>query len=133
MLQATQNTMVEDITIPEVRSCLQRLLDERELARDKKPFNLTITALLSFYRKNLHRDMSIETNNNQLKSRLISTGVIYFGPLFNPRPTDHTTKAKRLSILKGLGFCVEHLAFLNATQVELLYVYVQETGLVGNV
>lgn len=122
--------IAEAITIPEIKSCVAQLLDSMEEVEDTKSRRLTLLALLSFYRKNLHNDMSIETDKNILKSRLIESGVLYFGANFNPQVS--LPRAKYLMLLEEAGFCREHLAFLNPTQVELFFTYVRETGLVSN-
>ncbi len=130
LTQAEQDALVTSVTIPELRSCVQRLLDSMETDPEASAsYRLTLLALISFYRKNMQVDYSVETDLNQLKSRLIETGVLYFGPLHDAdRPSP--TRARMLVEMRELGFCIEHLAFLNATQVELLHTYVRETGLI---
>lgn len=125
----------EAVTVPEVRSVVKRLLDVVESdPENSASYQLTILALLSFYRKNLKVDMNIETNRNPLKSRIIQSGVLYFGPMFTL--TREGRKPAAEEIFKALhhgGFAVEQMGALNATQLELFYIYVKETGLIRSI
>lgn len=125
-----QDRMVASVTIPELRSCVQRLLDSMDSDPEAtSQYRLTLVTLLSFYRKNMQVDYSVDTDHNQLKSRLIETGVLYFGAAYQA-DREVPSRAQMLTTLRDLGFCVEHLVFLNTTQVELLYTYVREIGLI---
>ena len=132
MTQDDKDRMVGSVTIPELRSSVQRLLDSMDSDPEASgSYRLTLLALLSFYRKNMQSEPSIETDNNILKSRLIESGVLYFGPLYQDSHND-LSRARILKILNELGFCTEHLVFMNATQIELFFTYIRETGLIHN-
>lgn len=123
--------LVASVTIPEIRSSLQRTLDSMEHDPEAEcSYRMTALSLLSFFRKNMQVDMSYETDNNPLRSRLIESSTLYFGPLFR-NEEDPAGRASLLLGLRNAGYCVDHLVFLNDTQVELFHTYVRETGLVS--
>lgn len=124
-----QKAISDTITVPEIRAAVAQTLVGLAEAEDKTSHRLTLLSLLSFHRKS-ENTLSVETDNNILKSRLMESGVLYFGAMFNPR--SEATKSQRLAAFSDLGLCVDHLAFLNAEQVELFHVYLSETGLVAN-
>lgn len=126
---AQQNAIANTVTVPEIRSAVAQTLRGLVEAEDKKAHRLTLMSLLSFYRKS-ENALSVETDGNILKSRLMESGVLFFGAMFNPR--SEATKSQRLAAFSDLGLVTEHLAFLNPEQVELLHVYMSETGLVAN-
>lgn len=122
-----KHSLISAITVPEIKSCIAQTVDGLS-GEEGQANRLTLVALVSFYRKNLNNALSVETDNNRLKSRLMQTGVLYFGSMF--RGEVSVPRAKRLNQLAEAGFSTNHLAFLNSTQVELFYTYVCETGLV---
>lgn len=124
MTAAEQYRIASTIDIPEIRASVAQIA----MDLDEKSHRLTLLALLSFHRK-CANDLSVETDGNILKSRLMASGVLYFGSMFGP---SEATKAQRIAALAHLGMAVDHLAFLNAEQVELFFTYVCETGLVAN-
>ncbi len=123
--------LVASVTIPEIRSCLQRTLDSMACDPEAEcSYRMTALSLLSFFRKNMQVDMSYETDNNPLRSRLIESSTLYFGVMFR-NEEEPTSRAAHLASLNDAGYCTDHLVFLNATQVELFHTYVRETGLVS--
>lgn len=127
-----QQNIVASVAVPEIRSAVAQTLaglSGVENAQEQRGHRLTLLSLLTFHRKH-ESALSVETNNNILKSRLMESGVLYFGPLFSS--ASEATKSQRLATFATLGLRVEHLAFLNAEQVELFHVYLSETGLVAN-
>lgn len=124
-----QREIMNSVKVPEIRSAVAQTLAGLSEAEDPTAHRLTLVALLSFHRKN-ENALNTDTDSNILKSRLMESGVRFFGAMFNPR--SEATKSQRLAAFADLGLCTDHLAFLNAEQVELFHVYLSETGLVAN-
>lgn len=123
--------LVQSVTMPNLRSCLQRTLDSMETDPEAEcSHKITALSLIGFFRKNMIVTELID-EHNPLRTKLEETSTLYFGPMFLPtQPGTQTSRARRLKTLQESGYAVEHLAFLNADQVELFFSYVRETGLV---
>jgi len=130
MLTLTEQTSIANtVKVPEIRAAVAQTLAGLVAVEDKSDHRLTLISLLSFYRKS-ENTLSVETDGNILKSRLMESGVLFFGAMFQSHAS--ATKSQRLASLKSLGMVVEHLAFLNPEQVELFFTHMCETGLVAN-
>lgn len=123
--------LINEIKIPAFRSCLQRTLDAADTVDDKSRHLLTACALVGLFRRLDAAPVPSKLEPNPLRARLAHASTLYFGPMYlKNEPEDLAFRDRRVAALAEAGFVTEHLVFLNASQVELLFSYARESGLV---